>query len=191
LASGCEITAEAPLSCYAGPDREQEFLMRTLRLIAMLLAIGAAGRAYADDAPATEALQAANQLLSILSPDMVHQMASQTTNVVWPPIAQKLRAQNVDEATLAELRKEFEDIQVQNFAEIMKAAPPVYARHFTADELHQLIAFYQTPIGIKSLRELPQVMGEFFATIAPRLQAVQQETVARFNDILRQHGYLK
>ena len=36
----------------------------------------------------------------------------------------------------------------------------VYERHFTSDELRQLIAFYQTPIGQKMITELPAVMQE-------------------------------
>ena len=166
--------------------------MRILRLFAILLLVAAAAeRTPADEAPSAETLQAANQLLSIMSPDLVHQVVTQTTNVVWPVLAQKLRAQNIDDATLTELRNEFERTMGEDYADLMKDAPAVYARHFTADELHQLIAFYQSPVDAKALRELPNVMSEFFATIAPRMQAAQQRSIIRFNDILRQHGYAK
>ena len=36
----------------------------------------------------------------------------------------------------------------------------VYERHFSSDELRQLIAFYQTPIGQKLTAELPAVTQE-------------------------------
>jgi hypothetical protein len=36
----------------------------------------------------------------------------------------------------------------------------VYERHFSSDEIRQLIAFYQTPIGKKMIAELPAVMQE-------------------------------
>ncbi|MFL6373873.1 MAG: DUF2059 domain-containing protein [Pyrinomonadaceae bacterium] len=37
---------------------------------------------------------------------------------------------------------------------------PVYAHHFTDDELRDLIAFYKTPTGQKLVRETPQMMVE-------------------------------
>ena len=40
---------------------------------------------------------------------------------------------------------------------------PVYDRHFTADDLRQLIAFNATPLGQKLLRVLPQVTQEGIA----------------------------
>ena len=46
-------------------------------------------------------------------------------------------------------RGEFEDLVV-----------PVYDRHFSADELRQLIAFYQSPIGQKMITEQPAVLQE-------------------------------
>jgi hypothetical protein len=36
----------------------------------------------------------------------------------------------------------------------------VYERHFSADELRQLISFYQTPVGQKMISELPAVFQE-------------------------------
>ena len=46
-------------------------------------------------------------------------------------------------------RGEFEDLVV-----------PVYDRHFSSDELRQLIAFYQSPIGQKMITEQPAVLRE-------------------------------
>jgi len=166
--------------------------MRLLRILAVtLLLVGAWDRARADDAPSPEALQAANELFSILSPDLMRQMMGQMTNLMWPALEQRARAEKIDDATIAELRQEFDRVQMKNLAEVMKAAPPIYARHFTADELRQLIAYYRSPIGTKAMRELPQVMGEFVATISPRMGEMQQEAMDGFNNILRQHGYLK
>ena len=73
----------------------------------------------------------------------------------------------------------------------MKEAPPIYAKHFTVEELHQLAAFYRTPTGAKALHEIPQVMGEMTALLVPRLQDVQRQTGEAFGKILREHGYGK
>jgi uncharacterized protein len=40
---------------------------------------------------------------------------------------------------------------------------PIYERHFTADELRQLLAFYRTPIGQKLIAEQPAVAQEAMA----------------------------
>jgi hypothetical protein len=113
------------------------------------------------------------------------------TNAFWPSVEAKAKADKIDDVTVAELRKEFERVQLASVTEIMKEAPPIYARHFTVDELKQLIAFYRTPVGVKALRELPQVMGEFTAKLVPRMQSMQQASIEAFNRVLREHGYLK
>ena len=37
---------------------------------------------------------------------------------------------------------------------------PVYANHFTGDDIKQLIAFYESPFGRKVMREMPQIIAE-------------------------------
>jgi hypothetical protein len=166
--------------------------MRTLRILAVVLLLtGACEGARAQDASSPDALQAANELFSILSPDMMKQMMTQITNMLWPMLEQKARAEKIDDTTIAELRQEVERTQMKNLTEMMKEAPPIYARHFSVDELHQLIDFYRSPIGAKAMRELPHVMGEFVAVIAPRMQDMQAQAIEGFNKILREHGYVK
>jgi uncharacterized protein len=165
--------------------------MRVFRVLAIVLLLaGGADYARADE-PSPEALQAASELLAIVSGDMTKQIANQMTNAFWPVIEQKARADKIDEATLSELRSEFERIQATFLADAMKEAPPIYARHFTIAELHELTAFYRTPTGAKALHELPKVTGEFMTTLVPRLQDVQRQTTEAFNKILREHGYVK
>jgi uncharacterized protein len=77
----------------------------------------------------------------------------------------------------------------QNFLrESMQDAPRLYARHFTADELRDMIAFYHTPTGEKGLRMLPQVMSELMATMLPRLQTLEPQLREAFAKVLRQKG---
>jgi len=166
--------------------------MRIVRILAIvLLFAGASGHARADDAVSPEALQAANALFKILSVDMMQQLTGQMTAAFWPAVEQKAHADKIDDATIGELRKEFERIQLAFVTDAMKEAPPIYARHFTVAELQDLTAFYQTPTGAKALHELPQVMGEFASLMVPRLQDVQRQTTDGFNRILREHGYVK
>lgn len=56
---------------------------------------------------------------------------------------------------------------------------PLYARHFTADEMRQLAAFYRTPVGAKALEKMPQLMGEGMRigqkVVEPRVQKLMRE----------------
>jgi hypothetical protein len=151
---------------------------------------------FPDPAPAQnaspEALRAANELFSILSKDVVGQMADQMIAQIWPPIEQRLRSgANVDDATLMELRGELARIMRTYLMEVLKEGPVIYARHFTVQELQDLIGFYHTPTGQKALHELPQVTAELFGYIRPRLETVQKETADAFARILRERGYGK
>ncbi len=66
--------------------------------------------------------------------------------------------------------------------DILTETVPVYARHFSADELKQITAFYRTPVGAKMLNLMPQLMGEGMQIgqqivqrrLGPMLQKLQQ-----------------
>jgi uncharacterized protein len=166
--------------------------MRILRVVFVLALLAGVGpRAHAEDTPSPEALQAANELFTIMSGDMLRQLTSQMMNAFWPALEQKVRSERIDDATIAELKSEMESIQLAFVTEAVKEAPPIYARHFTVAELKELMAFYRSPVGAKALRELPQVMGEFTTLLMQRLPAVQGQIGEAFNRILRAHGYVK
>src|SRR5262249_14176034 len=110
-----------------------------------------------------EALRAANELFSILSKDLIGRMADQMIAQNWPPIEQRLRTgSNVDDGTLMERPGELARIMRTYLMEVLKEGPAIYARHFTVQEIQDLIGFYQTPTGRKALQELPQVTAELF-----------------------------
>ena len=166
--------------------------MRTMRVVAIALLLCVTGmQTRAEDSPNPEAVAAARELMSAISPDMIKQLTGSIAATFWPIVEQKARAEKIDDATIGELRNEFERIQIAFVSEAMKEAPSIYARHFTADELRELTAFYQTPTGAKALHETPQVMGELTAFLVPRLQDVQRQTSEAFTKILHEHGYGK
>jgi uncharacterized protein len=165
--------------------------LRTVRIIALVLLLCGGVQGRAEDQPSPEALTAAKDLMAVISPDMMKQLATNISATFWPVVEQKAKADKIDDATINELRTEFERIQVAFASDAMKEAPPIYARHFTVDELKELTAFYRTPTGAKALREVPQVMGELTGMLLPRLQEVQRQTAEAFTRILQAHGYTK
>ena len=158
-------------------------------LVALALTAPASAQAPAP-APAPEALQAAQQLAALMSGDTVGQMSAAMTAQIWPAIERQL-GPKVDAATLAELRSEFEQSLAAFSKAAMADAPAVYARHFTAQELHELLAFYKSPVGAKALQTMPAVMAELGQEMAPRIQAFETELHAKMEATLKKHGYGK
>jgi len=85
------------------------------------------------------------------------------------------------------LRNEFTRIQIAGLETTMKAWPPIYI----LDELHELAAFYRTPVGAKTQREKPQMMQEANARHAPHLRDQLRQTIEASTRILSEHGYEK
>lgn len=44
--------------------------------------------------------------------------------------------------------------------DLEEAIIPIYVKHFSADDIKQLIAFYESPFGRKVTRAMPQIMQE-------------------------------
>ncbi|MET3132208.1 hypothetical protein AAKU55_002478 [Oxalobacteraceae bacterium GrIS 1.11] len=44
--------------------------------------------------------------------------------------------------------------------EMIAEIVPLYARHFTVEEIGQVAVFYRTPVGVKMLASMPEIMNE-------------------------------
>jgi hypothetical protein len=68
--------------------------------------------------------------------------------------------------------------------EMADAMIPLYAKTYTTDEIHQLAAFYRSPVGQKMLASTPKVMVETMEIsnriMMPRLQKKIAETTEEF-----------
>jgi hypothetical protein len=82
--------------------------------------------------------------------NIVDVMASSQANAKMPPA----EAADMKQAVVAWFDEDFkwDDLKAQ--------LADVYVKSFTEDELNQLGAFYQTPLGKKTLSALPEVMKE-------------------------------
>jgi uncharacterized protein len=149
-----------------------------------LLVISPAG---AQTPSSSETIQAATELASIMSKDLLAQMTKQMTAQVWPQIEAKARG-SVDAETLAEVRAEFERVVLDFVTQSLKDMPGIYARYFTVDELHDMTAFYRTSTGQKALQRMPKVLGESYGLLLPRLTGLQQELRQATARIMTKHG---
>jgi uncharacterized protein len=160
-----------------------------MRLIVLVIAFVLRAAVVAEaQTSSPDAIDAARELLSVMSPDMVSQTVQGMMGQIWPSLEQQFGGR-VDQATLTELRAEFERSLQEFVNDSMKDAPAIYARYFTVDELHQIAAFYKTPAGAKALQTLPKVMSDYFGTMMPRMATFQQQVNTRIQAILDKHGY--
>ncbi|WP_051293427.1 DUF2059 domain-containing protein [Pseudoduganella violaceinigra] len=76
-------------------------------------------------------------------------------------------------ALTAAMQKDFNDPKLVD--ELYNQMVPLYARHFTDDDIKALTAFYRSPTGKKSLQVMPMLMGES----AQAAQKLMQEHAKR------------
>jgi uncharacterized protein len=165
---------------------------------ALLLAIIATLVVNAWVAPALaqtsspEQLQAARELAALASGNVLIDVTATLVKQVWPTIEAALRTKNpkIDAATLAELRKEFEQLQVSAINETMTDTALIYARYFTAQEMRDILAFYRTPTGAKALKIMPQATLELARALSPRLELLSATVTQRFSAILQLRGFV-
>lgn len=158
--------------------------------IAFVLCVAALPVRAPAQGDGSDTLKAANELMAVMSKDTVQQMVTGMTAQVWPALERALRAKrsDIDQATLTDLRKEFERIQVQYVSGVMADAPAIYARHFSAQELRDMLAFYKSPTGQKTLQVMPQLTTEVFQMVVERMQGLQVQIMGAFSAVLRQRG---
>jgi hypothetical protein len=135
-----------------------------------------------------EALRAATDLMAIMSQEMIGQASEQMTGAFWPAVENSLKSK-VDAATMSDLRTEFERQLGKFVSENMKDLPPIYTKYFSAQELHELAAFYRTATGAKALKMTPRVMGEYMMEMLPRMQDFQNEVAVSIQNVMKKHGY--
>ena len=116
------------------------------------------------------------------------EMISKMETAMWTTLQTALPS-TIDAKTTDELRREFDQIVRKYVTEAMKVAPGIYARHFTADELRGIVAFYKTPLGERMLTETPKVMADFTTSaMMPMMAPMQSEIQSSLDAILSKHG---
>lgn len=167
-------------------------ILRTLALASALFGLPhAAMPTQAASTDSEDTLVAARELLALMSEEMITKLVAQVTERMWPSIESRLRAYNqgIDPSSLAGLRLELERIQLDYMMNVVKKGPEIYARHFSADELREIIAFYRTPVGAKLLEMTPKLTEEVTGMITPHMPKFYENTLEAFAKVLRNRGY--
>ena len=72
--------------------------------------------------------------------------------------------------------------------QMMAGIAEIWARHYTVDDLRSLRAFYETPVGRKSLALTPVLAQETAQMTQTLLPRILQDTMIRNRDALRSRG---
>jgi uncharacterized protein len=124
------------------------------------------------------------------------QGAEQMIALILPPIIDSLRASNPDlperaltvaqEVLTTELRR-----RVTGEGGLIEKLIPVYEKHYSPEEIQELIAFYESALGRKMVKLLPVLMQEG-ATAGQQWATEHMPAVTDILlDRLRQEGYLE
>jgi hypothetical protein len=73
---------------------------------------------------------------------------------------------------------------------LLERTVPVYDKHFTHAEIRELIAFYQTRLGRKTIAVLPKVVGESMVLGEKWGESLRPEIERRVGATLRKEGLL-
>ena len=114
------------------------------------------------------------QMMSNMEPSM-----KATLTQAFPP--GEYRAQLI-ELFLAKLRAKV------SARRSWKLAVPTYDKYFSDDELHQLMAFYETPLGKKTITVMPQLMTELMTNSQQLGQQLGRDSLT---EVFDEHPDLK
>ncbi|QNA46612.1 DUF2059 domain-containing protein [Lacibacter sediminis] len=98
------------------------------------------------------------------------------------------------EMMISSFKKQMPAVETDFWDEFMKEAQtgdlitmiaPVYAKHFTENEVKELIAFYKTPVGKKLVEKLPVISQESYGIGETWGKALSEKVAAK----LKAAGY--
>jgi hypothetical protein len=144
--------------------------------------------AVAESAPTTEAdkVREAEQLVRLsLTDRIMTNVQDNYTN----QLGAVLTAQDVpfeDAARLIEA--EMLTLADSEHQRLLDALMPIYRRYYTADEIHQLLSFYQTEVARKSIRISGMIAAEGQQFVRLWNENFEQELLERVKSRLREAG---
>lgn len=75
--------------------------------------------------------------------------------------------------------------------ELIEELIPVYERHFTHEEIRDMIAFYETPLGKKTIDVMPRVMADSMQIGQRWAARVMPEIQQKVTKLMREEGLIE
>jgi hypothetical protein len=168
--------------------------------VAALLALAAAGAAYPAAAqtgapPAVIAIPQVSPGALLLAKQIVQ---VKKVNDVFKPIVAGVvqKSRDLFLQTNFMYQKDIDEVAFnvgKQFAprvtELVDASASFYASHFTEQELRDLLAFYQSPLGQKALTEEPKVLDQTMIYAGSWADNLSQEVIQAMRIELKKRGH--
>jgi hypothetical protein len=137
--------------------------------------------------PAPEAVAVAEQIIEVTGAK-AHSLAMVDAMIPTAIDAIKKRAPDVPDEALTRFRAAFRQEVEKSLPEMMHAEARLYAIHFSAAELNELLAFYRTAVGQKMLVEQPKIFTEILPLAQVWGRTVGARAAEAAIESLRQEG---
>jgi hypothetical protein len=160
-------------------------LARAAVLAASVLAFG--GPLYAQNTPTPTAIETAKQIVTLkgglamfdaLIPGVIEQGKGMF-------LQQNPNLQKDLNEVAAKLRAEL----APRLAEVNEGVAKAYATHFTEQELKDILAFYQTPLGKKVINEEPKALDQSMTFAQDWAIKFSDEVVAKIRAEMKKRGH--
>lgn len=162
------------------------------RLILMFFLSGFIGQvAMADELTAAKSSDIKRLMDVTGSANIAKQFASATSQQIFQTL--KASRPEIPDRALVVMDRELMALFSEKMSApggLMDQVIPVYDKYFTHQEILELLAFYQTPIGRKSILVLPNVVNESMMAGQRWGQSLGPEIERRVMTALRQEGLL-
>lgn len=160
-----------------GPGRPAPF-RNVLAALVVALAGLAASPAWADEA-ARQAVVA--EIFRIMHLDKALEQSLGNT------IIDRIKSEYpyLDPGTEADLREIISDSAGELYLGVMSFAGQFMSKHFTEEELKQLLAFHQSDVGRKSIEVIPKMMQEMVSWMPQAIDKAIPRLVEKIEDRLK------
>lgn len=156
-------------------------------LVLGILAVADPARAQTDDALAGQKRASIEAFIEISGAEaMGDQIINQMIDA-WMPVA-KTSFPQVPPDVIVELLDEMRREMIH--ADLTPLIIPIYDRHFTAEDIEGLLAFYRSPLGQRMIEKMPIIMQESFAVGQAWGSEIGERIGQRFAERLLEEGYM-
>jgi hypothetical protein len=154
-------------------------------LFAITLSVSAAGAAPVPTAEA-EQVREAEQLVRL---SLTERVMTNVQDIYANQLGALLMAKDVPAEDAGKLiNEEMQALADSEHQRLLDALVPIYRRYYTADEIRQLLSFYQTDVARKSIRVSGQIAAEGQQFIRLWNEHFEQELLERINVRLSEKG---
>ena len=161
--------------------------MRTLIILLMAITLSAClAGAAAVPSTETEQVSEAEQLVRLsLTDRIITNVEDNYTNQLGAVLtAQDVPAENAGKL----IEEEMQALVESEHQRLLDALVPIFRRYYTAEEIHQLLSFYQTDVARKSIRVSGQIAAEGQQFVRLWNESFEQQLLERIKARLSESG---